>query len=212
MTFSKPAALLLLGALAATAAHASETYTYDSNPILGFGGGPGVEFKFSFTVPAPLADGVYDFTDASQLPAGFSYVISDGFLTLSALDDLFVPVGPQFTIAGGQVTSYAFYALDLEGGQSPVFDYPLFYAAKLTGQTQDNVQLVDPVNPNIVGYDYTDAGGVEHVPEANRGPDDASGFWTSTSITGSVPENGSLVLMSLGSVLLLALSRRKQAR
>ncbi|MCK9684692.1 hypothetical protein [Scleromatobacter humisilvae] len=209
MNFSKPAALLLLGALACTAVQASETYTYDSSPILGFGGGPGVEFTFAFTVPVALADGSYNFADPSELPAGFSYVATDGYLTLTDNAGLFGVSGPQLTIAGGQVTSYAFYVQDLSSPPSAIYGYPTFYAAKLTGQPADNVQLTDPSNPNIVGFDYTDGSGVDqHVPTADRGDADASGFWTVGTIAGSVPENGSLALMSLGSALLLALSRR----
>ena len=209
MTFSKPAALLLLGALAGAAVHASETYTYDSNPILGYGGGPGVEFTFSFTVPSALADGTYYFATPPALPAGFSYVATDGDLTLTEPTDLFGAVGPQLTIAGGQIVSYAFYAQDLTQPVSSIFGYATFYAARLAGQTQDDVQLVDASNPNIVGYDFIDGGGnLAHMPQANRGADDASGFWTMSSVTGSVPEPGSLVLMGVGSALLLALRRR----
>ena len=212
MNFSKSAALALSSALACTALQASQTYTYDSSPILGFGGGPGVEFTFSFTVPTALPDGSYYFANASELPTGFSYAATDGFLTLSQNADLFGVSGPQLTVAGGQVTSYAFYVQDLSGAPSAIFGYPQFYAAKLVGQTSDNVQLVDPSNPNIVGYDYTDAGGVEHVPQANRGPDDASGFWAGTASVGSVPEPAAIVQMSVASALLLALWRRRSSR
>ena len=208
MNFSKSAALALSSALACTSVLASTTYTYDSSPILGFGGGPGVAFTFSFTVPTALADGAYNFADAATLPAGFSYVASDGFLSLSQAADLFGVSGPQLTVAAGKITSYAFYVQDLSTPPSPIYGYPTFYAAKLVDQTADNVQLVDPSNPDIVGYDYTDAGGVEHVPQANRGADDASGFWTSTASVVSVPEPAPIVLMGIASALLLALSRR----
>ena len=213
MNFSRPAAALLLSALACTAVQASETYTYDSNPILGFGGGPGVEFTFAFTVPVALADGTYDFTDPSQLPAGFSYVASDGYLTLTDDAGLFGVSGPQLTIAGGQITSYAFYVQDLSSPPSAIYGYPTFYAAKLTGQPGDNVQLTDPANPNIVGFDYTDASGVDqHVPTADRGDSDAPGAWTIVNIVTGVPEPGSLALMGAGCALLLALSRRPLAQ
>jgi hypothetical protein len=211
MTHSKSAAIALLAALACTAAQASETYTYDSSPILGFGGGPGVEFTFSFTVPGTLADGSYDFPDASTLPAGFAYVATDGFLTLSGNADLFGVSGPQLTVAGGKIVSYVFYVQDLSAPPSAIYGYPTFYAAKLVDQTSDNVQLVDPSNPNIVGYDFTDAGGTEHVPQANRGDADASGFWTGTVSVVEVPEPAAIVLMGAASALLLALSRRRRS-
>jgi len=211
MTPSMSAAIALLAALGCSAVQASETYTYDSNPILGFGGGPGVEFTFSFTVPAALADGSYDFSDASTLPAGFAYVATDGFLTLSQNADLFGVSGPQLTVSGGKIVSYGFYVQDLSAPPSAIYGYPTFYAAKLSGQTSDNVQLVDPSNPNIVGYDFTDAGGTEHVPQANRGDADASGFWIGTAGVIDVPEPAAVVLMSAGSALLLALSRRRRS-
>ena len=211
MTFSKSAALVLCSALACSAVQASETTTYDSSPILGFGGGPGVEFTFAFTVPAALADGSYNFAMASELPAGFAFVASDGSLTLTDNSDLFGVSGPQLTITGGQITSYAFYVQDLSSPPSAIYGYPTFYAAKLIGQPADNVQLTDPANPHIVGFDYTDGSGVDqHVPTADRGDSDASGFWTVGTIVTSVPETGSLVLMSLGSALLLAVSRRSR--
>ncbi len=211
MNFSKSAALALSSALACTTVQASATYRYDSSPILGFGGGPGVEFTFAFTVPTALADGSYYFANAAELPTGFSYTATDGFLTMSQNADLFGAAGPQFTVAGGRITSYAFYVQDLDA-PNPVFGYPLFYAAELVGQTSDNVQLVDPVNPNIVGYDYTDPDGVKHVPQAIRGPDDASGFWASTASVGSVSEPATLVQMSAAAALLLALRRRQSPR
>ena len=212
MNYSKSAALVLLAAVACTAVRASETYTYDSSPVLGFGGGPGVEFTFSFTVPAALADGAYFFSDASTLPAGFSYTATDGFLTLSQNADLFGVSGPQLTVSGGKITSYAFYVQDLSAPASPIYGYPTLYAAKLIDQTSDNVQLVDPSNPNIAGYDFTDSGGTEHVPQANRGDADASGFWISTASVTDVPEPATIVLMSAASALLLALRRRPFAR
>ena len=213
MNFSRPAAALLLSALACTAVQASETYTYDSNPILGFGGGPGVAFTFAFTVPVALADGTYGFADPSSLPAGFSYVASDGTLTLTDDAGLFGVSGPQLTITGGRITSYAFYVQDLSSPPSAIYGYPTFYAAKLTGQPGDNVQLTDPANPNIVGFDYTDASGVDqHVPTADRGDSDAPGVWTIGNIITGVPEPGSLALMGAGCALLLALSRRPLAQ
>ena len=81
----------------------------------------------------------------------------------------------------------------------------------LVGKTSDNVQMVDPSNPNIAGYDYTDAAGVEHVPQANRGPDDTSGFWTYGTAVASVPEPATIVLMGMASALLLALPLRRRA-
>ena len=211
MNFSKSAALALAGALACSAVQASETYAYDSNPVLGFGGGLGVEFTFAFTVPTALADGSYNFASLAQLPPGFTFVASDGSLTLTDAADLFGVSGPQLTIAGGQVTSYAFYVQDLSSPPSAIYGFPTFYAARLTGQPGDNVQLTDPSNPNIVGFDYTDGSGVDqHVPTADRGDSDVPGFWTTGTIVTSVPETGSLVLMSLGSALLLALSRRSR--
>ena len=213
MNFSRPAAALLLSALACTAVQASETYTYDSNPILGFGGGPGVEFTFTFSVPTALPDGSYYFADASSLPAGFAYSVSDGYLTLNQVADLFGVSGPQLTIAGGHVLSYAFYVQDLSSPPSAIYGYPTFYAAKLTGQPGDNVQLTDPANPNIVGFDYTDASGVDqHVPTADRGDSDAPGAWTIVNIATGVPEPASLALMGAGCALLLALSRRPLAQ
>ena len=211
MTPSKSAAIALLTALACTAVQASETYTYDSNPILGFGGGPGVEFTFSFTVPSALADGTYFFSDTSTLPAGFTYLATDGFLALSQNADLFGVSGPQLTVSGGKIVSYVFYVQDLSAPPSALYGYPTFYAAKLVDQTSDNVQLVDPSNPNIAGYDFTDAGGTEHVPQANRGDADASGFWTGTASVIDVPEPASIALMSAASALLLALSRRRRS-
>ena len=160
MTRGRSAAIELLAALACTAVQASETYTYDSNPILGFGGGPGVEFTFSFTVPGALADGAYFFSDAS---AGFACTATDGF--------------------------HVFHVQDLSAPPSAIYRYPTFHAARLVDRTSDTVQLVDPSNPAIVG-DFTDAGGTEHVPQANRGDADASGFWSYGGSVIQVPEPG----------------------
>jgi hypothetical protein len=212
MSFFKPAALALLGALACTSVQASPAYFYDSNPILGFGGGPGVEFEFSFRVGAGLPDGTYNFADLASLPAGFTYSATDGTPTLTDNADLFGVAGPQFTVAGGEITDFAFYVRDLSVPPSPIYGYATFYAARLAGQTTDNVQLVDPANPNIVGYDYTDASGVHHVPQANRGPDDLSGVWSTGPIPVDVPEPATLVLMSAAGLLLFALRHRASAR
>ena len=211
MTPSKSAAIALLAALACTAVQASDTYTYDSNPILGFGGGPGVEFTFSFTVPSALADGAYFFSDMSTLPAGFAYTATDSFLTLSQNADLFGVSGPQLTVSAGKIVSYVFYVQDLSAPPSAIYGYPTFYAARLVDQSSDTVQLVDPSNPDIVGYDFTDAGGTEHVPQANRGDADASGLWSYRGSVIDVPEPASAALMSAASALLLALSRRRRS-
>ena len=213
MAFSKPAALLLLGALACASVRASPVYQYDSSPILGFGGGPGVDFEFSFRAGAGLDDGTYYFADASELPVGFAYTVTDGYLTLSDNADLFGVSGPQFTVLDGQIIAYAFYVQDLSTPPSPIYGYATFYAAKLSGQPTDNVQLVDPANPNIVGYDYTDANGAQqHVPQADRGPDDASGFWSQGPVPVDVPEPSGLLLMSGGALLLFALRRGASTR
>ncbi len=72
------------------------------------------------------------------------------------------------------------------------------------------MQLVDPSNPAIVG-DFTDAGGTEHVPQANRGDADASGSWSYGGSVTQVPEPASIALMSAASALLLALSQRRRS-
>jgi hypothetical protein len=191
-------AFSIVAVLWGASALASETYTFTSPEL------DSTSFSIVFTTPATLADGSYHWATTSlgqpntNLPAGVSFVATDGYTTLTDPADL----GDfDFNIAGGQLTGT--YVLDVQDPSNCDSYYgctSLYGGANAADAGVGTTQLYDNTDPGIVGIDY--AG--HHIPVANGG----IGTFTQSGSVSAVPEPATLLMLAIGAGLLVSQKRR----
>jgi hypothetical protein len=191
MTLSRLAAGLTAVFVLMVPVMANEIYTYAGNPFTSTsdpaGGFAGQSIDGSFTLAAPLTDGLMFTSSPTGNVVPLAYSFTDGvntFTNLNSVDDF------QIETNGSGVITEWFVAISTNGVNTPGLS------------TQDDGSAMSPTIVDNGHSSFDNFGGQN---------ENDKGIWTPSS-TSAVPEPGNLMLVGLGLAAIGVVRHRLQRR